>query len=185
MVRKRPRLRAAIVIGVIGVLGAALVGCSGDPEPPPPPQVLSPSEAGAVYLDAVCPVNDAWDAADVELDRLRVALARDGAPEIDTRLFAETMDAVAAASERAAERLDTKQQEWPTRTEAAVEDVRETLEDDRTQARRVAELDADEAVDYAWQGAAESASASAAAREALGLPEDPVAACAQWEEQSP
>ncbi len=183
MVRKTSRLRAA---AAIGALCCALTGCSGEPEPPPEPEVevLSASRAGGVYLDAVCPVNAAWDAADVELDRLRVAVGRGEAAQADTRLFADAMEAVAAASGRAAEGLDTEQQEWPRSTEAAVEAVRDTLEADRKQAKRVAKLDAGEAVGYAWQGAAESAQAASEARAALGLPEDPVAACAQWEERS-
>ena len=185
MVRKSSRIRAAVAVGA---LCCALAGCGGEPEPVPEPEpeieVLSVSEAGGVYLDAVCPVNAAWDEADVELDRLRVALGRGDGEPIDTRLFADAMEEVAAASERAAERLETEQQEWPTGTRSAVETVRDTLEADRKQAQRVAELDADEAVGYAWRGVAESAAAAAEARAALGLPEDPIAACAQWEERS-
>lgn len=181
MVRKTSRLRAA---AVLGVLCGALAGCSGAPEPEPEPEVLSASEAGGVYLDAVCPVNAAWDEADIELDRLRVAVARGDESPIDPGRFSDAMDEVAAASERAAERLDTEQQEWPSRTEAAIEAVRDTLEADRKQARRVAQLDAGDAVGYAWQGAAEAGDAAAEARAALGLPEDPVAACEQWEEQA-
>jgi hypothetical protein len=158
MVRKTSRLRAA---AAIGALCCALTGCSGEAEAPPEPEpeVLSASQAGGVYLDAVCPVNAAWDEADV-------------------------MGEVADARERAAERLETKQQEWPRGTETAVEAVRDTLESDRKQARKVAKLDAADAVGYAWLGAEESAAAAAGARTALGLPEDPIAACAQWEERS-
>jgi hypothetical protein len=183
MVRKTSRLRAA---AAIGALCSALTGCSGEAEAPPEPEpeVLSASQAGGVYLDAVCPVNAAWDEADVELDRLRIAVGRGDEAQIDTRLFADAMGEVADASERAAERLETKQQEWPRGTETAVEAVRDTLESDRKQARKVAKLDAADAVGYAWLGAEESAAAAAGARTALGLPEDPIAACAQWEERS-
>jgi hypothetical protein len=129
--------------------------------------VLSATTAGGVYLDAVCPVNAAWDEVDVELDRLRIAVARGGDEEIDTSRFADAMERVAEASSDAGKRLDTEQQSWPAQAEPAVESVRETLQADRKQALSVAKLDAEEAE----------------ARAALGLPEDPVAACAQWEEQ--
>ncbi|PRI10851.1 hypothetical protein B4915_08135 [Leucobacter massiliensis] len=156
-----------------------VLGCS-DPEPPPP-EVLSVSAAGGAYLDAVCPVNAAWDAADLELDRLRLAAGR-GGERLDARPLAEALRGVATASERAAEELDAASRRWPAGTEAAVESVLASLQDDAAQARRVAKLDADELLGYAWQDADVTGEAAAAARAALGLPEDPEAACAEREE---
>ncbi|WP_024356367.1 hypothetical protein [Leucobacter chironomi] len=178
-----PRVRRA-PIGALAclLLVGGLAGCAA-PEPPPEPEVLSATKAGGVYLDAVCPVNAAWDDADAELDRLRIAVARGGDVQIDTARFATAMERVAEASAEAGEQLDTEQQSWPAVAEAPVASVRKTLQADRKQAASVAKLDAAEAVAYAWQGAAESGEAAAAARAALGLPDDPEAACAQWEAQ--
>lgn len=158
----------------------ALAACSA-PEPEPPRE-LTISDAGGVYLEAVCPVNDAWDLADVEVDRLRLAVAR-GEVDADTEPFADAIRTVAQADVAAAERLGSERQIWPEHAADAVAAVVETLEAERAQARRVAKLDAEEIAAYEWAGAAESAAASAAARKALELPDDGAAACARWAEQ--
>ncbi|WP_336651284.1 MULTISPECIES: hypothetical protein [unclassified Leucobacter] len=178
-----PRFHRA-PIGVLACLliVGGLVGCA-SPEPAPAPEVLSATKAGGVYLDAVCPVNAAWDEADVELDKLRIAVARGGDAKIDTTRFAAAMGRVAEVSAEAGQQLDTEQQSWPAAAEAPVAEVRKTLQADRKQAVSVAKLDAVAAVGYVWQGAAESGEAAAAARAALGLPADPEAACAQWQAQ--
>ncbi|MFT4232509.1 MAG: hypothetical protein QM606_07030 [Leucobacter sp.] len=182
--------RVALVAALCGAMAAGLAGlagCAREPvdEAPEPPkaEVLSASRAGGVYLESVCPVNDAWDAADVELDRLRIVAGRNGEASADTHLFAEAMKGVATASEQAAEELGSKRQEWPAGAKEEVDAVRRTLESDRKQTLGLAKLDADRVLSYAWKGAEETAASAAAARAALGLPEDPVAACAQWEEQ--
>lgn len=182
--RQTSRPRSAL-LGALAcaLLAGGIAGCAPQSEPAPEPEVLSVTTAGGVYLDAVCPVNAAWDEVDVELDRLRIAVARGGDEEIDTSRFADAMERVAEASSDAGKRLDTEQQSWPAQAEPAVESVRETLQADRKQALSVAKLDAEEAAAYDWKGAAEAGEAAAEARAALGLPEDPVTACAQWEEQ--
>ncbi len=164
----------------MGAAALILTGCSAAPAPDPEPEVLSASAAGAAYLDAVCPVNAAWDQADAALERLRVAVSLG---ERDTEALSKALDGVAEASRTAASGLDPEQFTWPRPARAAVADVRKTLIADRAQAAKVAKLDAVDALAYSWSGADESAAASAAARAALELPEDPEAACAQRAEQ--
>lgn len=155
-------------------------GCAQDPEPPKPPEVLTASVAGGLYLDAVCPVNDAWDQVDLELDRLRLGLSRG---EADTKEFAVAVKKVAEASEKAAKQLAPKDRAWPEDAKSAVGEVRDTLLADQKQALKVAKLKAKEAVDYVWQGSDDIAKSAAEARVVLGLPADPELACAQWDEQ--
>ena len=168
------------------IAGAALlllVGCA--PEPgedavPPEPEVLTASKAGGIYLDAVCPVNDAWDELDVEVDRLRIAHARG---ETEMGRFHEAALALGEASEGAAKLLEPKNKAWPEDAVDEVEAVRASLRTDAKRAKSVAELPIAEAAVYVWPGAAEAGAEAAAAREALGLPADPIAACLQWDEQ--
>lgn len=166
------------------MLGAALLlglaGCAPEPQTAPGPEVLSATKAGGLYLDAVCPVNEAWDAADLEIDRLRIAQTRE---ETDTDDFAEAMRAVGEASAEAARRLEPKDRTWPESATDEIAAVRETLRADAKQAAKVAEMPIDDVLDRGWAGAEEVGTAAAAARAALGLPTDPVAACAQWEQQ--
>ena len=166
---------------------ALLAGCSNAPaaHETPPPEVLSASAAGVIYLEAVCPVNDAWDTADLELDRLELSIASGGT---DTSRVADALGAVAKSSEvadaaLAPETLSKQQQAWPDSAGQLVDDVRATLQGDAKQARQVAALTAPEIVAYTWQGADAIKSSAAAAREALGLPADGANACAQWREQ--
>lgn len=168
-------------VAAIAVL--LLSGCSGaqdDAQPEPKPEVLSATKAGGLYLSAVCPVNDAWDELDVEVDRLRIALGRG---EDSTVAFEKAMRAVASASEQAAKQLEPKNQAWPKGASDEVEAVRDSLRADAKQAAKVAELPIDKAANYAWKDTAEAAAASASAREVLSLPGDAVAACTQWDEQ--
>ncbi|WP_140393276.1 hypothetical protein [Leucobacter sp. 7(1)] len=175
--------RVSVALGAaIGVL--MLVGCT--PEPEPEPEVLTASEAGGAYLDAVCPVNAAWDIADAELEQLRLALARGAVSDTklaDAKPVSDALEEVAAASKIAAGRLDPKSTTWPEDAQAAVDDVRETLQDDREQIGRVMKLPPHKLTGYSWEGAEDTARAAAQAHEALGLPEDADAACAQWAEQ--
>ena len=165
-----------------------LVGCSGQAAPAAPepePEVLSASEAGGIYLDAVCPVNAAWDAADLALERLRLIASRG---EYDTRRFAVAMDEVAAASKKAARELDPKTLDkeghaWPAAASADIAAVRKSLQADHKQAARVAKLTSSDVLGYSWKGAEEVGGAASAAREALALPADGESACAQWNEQ--
>lgn len=165
---------AALVL----LAAVTLSGCSGAPEPEP--EVLSASEAGTAYLDAVCPVNEAWDRADAELERFRIAVTlgdRDVAP------LAAALTEVAKASGEGAKRLDPERAVWPREASDEVEAVRATLLSDRAQARELAERDASAILDYAWEGAGENAAAATAARAALELPDDPDAACAERAKQ--
>lgn len=155
-----------------------LSGCS--EAEPAEPEVLSASVAGGVYLDAVCPVNDAWDAADLELDRLRLALGRG---EGDAREIAAALREVAAASKTAAAELSSEEQTWPKAAQDPVAAVRKTLLDDKAQAERAAKLSVKELAAYSWEGSVEVATAAAEARAALDLPADAVLACTQWREQ--
>lgn len=187
------------VLAITAGAGLLLVGCSPqaqDAPPTPKPEVLSASEAGGIYLDAVCPVNEAWDEVDVELDRLRLTLSRGEADteradteRTDTERFADAMLGVAAASKTAAKQLDPKAQAkaghaWPKDALDEIAEVARTLESDENQANRVAKLTAGKMTDYTWLGAAELGVAASAARESLGLPADGENACAQWRDQA-
>ena len=159
----------------VGLVGAALLlaGCTAaEPEP----EELTVTAAGARYLDAVCPVNDAWDAVDVEVDRLRIAVARGEAG--DVAALGEPLVELETLSAKAAETLTAESVAWPGSATAAVESVAETLAADAEQAASIGELDGQEVAAYRWKGAATVGETAAAARAALGLPEDPVAACA-------
>lgn len=158
-----------------------LTGCgTGGGDDAQQPEVLSATKAGGLYLSAVCPVNDAWDQLDVEVDRLRIAQTRG---EGDTDAFAEAMQAVGTASMRAAKQLEPKDRSWPEQAVDEIEAVRDSLREDAKQSEKVSRLPLTQAATYAWKGAEEAGAAAAAAREVLGLPSDPVAACTQWKEQ--
>lgn len=176
----RRTTRYAVAVAALTLL-PMLAACAPETAPEPP-EALTVSGAGAVYLASVCPTNDAWDLADVEVDRLRLAVAR-GQTDADTTAFADAMRAVARADERASARLGSKRQTWPADTEEAIEAVVASLDAERNQAKRVAKFDASEVAEYVWKGAEESSQASAAARAALQLPEDASAACRNWAEQ--
>lgn len=169
--------------GSCAVIIAALAlttGCAAqDPEPPQLEQ-LTASAAGGVYLDAVCPVNTAWDNVDLELDRLRLGLHRG---TTDTQDFASALKKMAVASEEAAKFLAPKDYTWPKVAKAPVAEVRETLLADKQQVPKILKLSAKEAVIYEWSGRDRIAQSAADARVALGLPADPELACAQWVEQ--
>ncbi|MBP1324792.1 hypothetical protein JOF28_000024 [Leucobacter exalbidus] len=182
------KLRARAAALAIAATGLLLAGCSagaGSAEPKPKPEVLSASEAGGIYLDAVCPVNQAWDAADVELDRLRLTISR-GEP--DTRRFASAMNKVAAASKTAANDLDPKTLDtdghvWPKDALTEVAAVQRTLTSDQAQATKVAKFGVNQVLGYEWDGAEDLGAAASAARAALGLPADGENACQQWHDQ--
>lgn len=169
----------------VAAAALALLAATGCAEEPKEPEALSATAAGGVYLDAVCPVNEAWGRVDVAVDRLRLAVARGEDVthgEDGTRPLSEVMEELAEESERASKALDPTERSWPGASAEPVERVRAGLEADADQAREVAGLDAEEAAAYTWDSG-EAAEAGAAAREALGLPEDADDACAQWEEQ--
>lgn len=172
-------LRRALVAGLAAVT-LLLAGCAaGDPEPVEP-EPLTATQAGGLYLSAVCPVNTAWDDVDLELDRLRLAVGRGDA---DPRALARALTDVAEASERATQALDPADAGWPAQAAPAIAEVRDTLRADRSQALRVAKLPAEELAVYEWQGSGEIAEAAATARSALALPADAATACAQWDAQ--
>lgn len=182
----RVSLRVFVPLGVV-MLICGLTGCA---EEVPEPQELTVSEAGAEYLEAVCPVNAAWDDADVALDRLRLeadrAAERDSGDveSVDVADFAQRMRAVAKHSADAAAALTASTTRWPDAAAGSIAEVARTLEDDEGQAARVAKLGAEKALDYRWEGAEDVGSAAASARDALGLPDDADAACAQWRHAS-
>lgn len=157
-----------------------LVGCTSVPEPPKP-EVLSASTAGGEYLTAVCPVNEAWDQADAALEQLRIAVSRG---EGDPEQVVTALQGVIRANERAEKQLDAQRVSWPKPARSAVADVRDSLAADRKQAKRVMQLDADELAEYRWSGADAAGAAAVAAREALGILDDPEVACTQWAEQA-
>ena len=160
------------------IVGGALSVTACAPEPVPEPERLTISQAGARYLDAVCPVNSAWDAADVEIDRLRIAVARETSDdEIDTRLFSEAIHKISSVSARAETQLGDPGVAWPKGADRAITDVRASLAADAAQAETAAALTATEVSRYSWEGADGLASAASDAREALGLPDDPDLAC--------
>ncbi len=167
-------LRGAALVGV-GITTLMLTGCVGS-EPPPEPEVLTVSQAGNAYLDAVCPVNAAWDQADAELEKLRLRLAQ-GAAKPDA--LAAALEEVAAESAAAAKRLDPSRTTWPGGAQDAVAEVRTTLVADRAQAQKLAALEAEEMAEYRWKGADDTAAAAESARASLDLPSDSDAACAQ------
>lgn len=169
------RARRTLLLVGAGVLALAAAGCA---EPEPEPEPLSMTRAAEVYLAAVCPVNEAWDAADVELDRLRLAATREDANS--TAAFAEAMSVVAERSGAAASSLASEERAWPAEAEGPVAAVAETLAADREQASRVAALPAEDLVAYRWDGADDVGATAAEARAALGLPDDAAEACAAW-----
>lgn len=175
--RRRLRRGALPALGaLVCAAGLVLSGCAPEPEPEP----LSMSDAGGVYLDAVCPVNRAWDEADVEIDRLRLAVSRG---ERDTAAFEEAMLGLSEASSTAAAELLPEDTTWPEEAVAHIEAVRESLLADSEQATEVATLPAEEAIAYDWQGAEAAATSGTAARSALGLADAPETACAQRSQQ--
>lgn len=164
-------------------LAAALVlsGCAPEPvvEPEPEPELLTISDAGGRYLDAVCPMNELWDAVDIEVDRLRIAAARgDGdASSSDTRLFVEAITALETKIVAAEELLGDETVEWPVGAKRAIAAVQSSLASDAGQAQVVSEMSAADIAAYKWMGVDALASASQEARAALGLPDDPRVAC--------
>lgn len=160
---------AAAAVSVMALFGA---GCA--PEPDPEPVVLTTTEAGSVYLDAVCPVNSAWDEADLEIDRLRIAIERG---EADTTAFASAMTELSEAHTAAAEALQPEDSTWPSGAQDEVAAVQKSLLGDGEEALEVAELSAEKVTTYSWRGAKQAAATGAAAREVLGITEDPVTAC--------
>ncbi len=169
------RARQILLLASAGALALAAAGCA---EPAPDPEPLSVTRAAEVYLEAICPVNEAWDAADVELDRLRLAATREGTSS--TAAFAEAMGVVAERSGDAASALGSEERSWPEAAEGPVAAVAETLAADREQASRVAELPVEDVVDYQWDGADDIGATAAEARAALDLPADADEACAAW-----
>ncbi len=170
--------RRIAAVAAAGAVALLLAGCA---SPEPEPRKLTASEAGTRYLSAVCPVNQAWDRADVELDRLRLVLARGStaAGKAQTAPFSEAMGEVGAASTRAAEELGSPGIVWPKAAAPTIDAVRASLAADAGQAKRVAKLDAAEAIAYRWDPG-DAAESDTRARAALGLTGEPQAACAQW-----
>lgn len=171
-----PRISAVAAVAAAGAVLLVLSGCG---RAEPEPKKLTASEAGTQYLSAVCPVNDAWDRADVELDRLRLVAARgSAATQVNPKPFSSAIGVVGTESARAAEQLGSAGIVWPKAAAPAIAEVRDSLAADAAQAARVAKLDATAAIEYRWDPGAAAAS-DARARAALGLTGDPQIACAQ------
>lgn len=171
------RGRGALVAFAASLL--LLPGCA--PEPAPEPEVLSATAAGHAYLDAVCPVNEAWGEVDLAVDDLRIALAR-GDSDVGTEPFEDAVDGLETAIGAAVEQLGSEQRTWPREARDEIADVRESLRADAEQLAELRGLSADEAAGYSWSSG-DAAEAGAAARAALQLPDDAEAACVQWAEQ--
>ena len=154
------------------IAAVSLAGCSA---PAPEPEELTVSAAGARYLEAVCPVNAAWDGVDVELDRVKLLVSRGEQP--DTAGVAAALDKLGAESLAAAEILDDPAVAWPAAAADSIAGVRETLTADAEQAAAVATLGAAELAGYRWEGSGEIATSAADTRAALGLPDDTRDAC--------
>lgn len=163
-------------------------GCASLTPVPPEPEVLTASTAGATYLDAVCPVNEAWDEADVVIDSLRVVVSGDasgGEVDVDQARadYVAALESVGAASTEAAAALSPEDRVWPDGAAATVEKIHASLLADAEEIEGAAELSAKEAADYIWD-VGDIAVVSAEARAALDLPEDPEFACAAWQKQA-
>lgn len=164
------------VVGVVAVL--TLVGCASEPEPTP--EVLTATQAGGTYLDAVCPVNDAWGEMDLAVDKLRIAVGRgDTDSAALDALLDDAVEQLQGAMTSAIKMLGKDEHTWPTGTQDEVEDVRDALQIDAEQLEEFEKLPADEAASYAWDPG-DAPEAGAAARSVLGLPDDAIEACAQW-----
>lgn len=179
MVRARNRSGARAVAVSIVLATAVLAVSACAPEPEPEPEVLTISDAGGRYLDAVCPVNASWDAVDVEVDRLRITVARgaDASAEIDTGGFVEAITQLGLEIGAAEEALGDATVEWPKVARKPIAAVQASLADDAEQARLVADMSAADIATYSWKGADRLAASAQEARAALGLPDDPQAAC--------
>lgn len=159
----------------VGALSVGLVGCAPEPVVTPEPTVLTVSDAGKRYLEAVCPLNEAWNTVDLEVDRVRISIERGEAADLAP--FKSAVAAVAKLSTSAEASLGDPTVTWPKSAVRPIADVRETLEADVAQALDVSQLTAAEVATYVWIDADVVASTSAAARAALELPDDPAAAC--------
>lgn len=171
----------ATFLGGLAIVGAlALTGCTA---PEPEPEELTVTAAGARYLDAICPVNAAWESVDLEIDRLRLVLSRGEAG--DTAAIGAALTELEHASTVASETLSDETVAWPAKAEGGVAEVAETLAADAEQAARAAKLPAADLVDYSWEGAKAIGSAAVTTRAALGLPEDLGSACADRPDSAP
>lgn len=141
----------------------------------PEPEALTVSDAATRYLGAVCPVNEAWDALDLEVDRVSLGNERGDSVTLDG--FHAALDTVASASAQAEATLADDSVAWPSGATDAIARVRTSLRADVDQVEVARELAASAIPEYAWVGAQEHADDSAAVRAALDLPEDPLAAC--------
>ena len=176
----RPRHRYAFSLVLLTAL-TAVTGCAGQAEPEP--ERLTVTGAGTVYLEAVCPINAAWDEADAAIDALRIVVAREPA---DTAAEASALTHAIAAlgtvndeTEQAITQLDPATHTWPDIALDPVEDVREQLRLSVEQVDRVRALEATEMAEHQWV-AGESSDVAAAARASLGLPDTAEVACAEW-----
>lgn len=154
---------------------SALVGCAPEPVVEPEPVVLTVTDAGKRYLEAVCPLNAAWDAVDLEIDRVRIGIER--GETVDLSLFREAVASVTRLSTAAEASLGDASVEWPAAAVGPVTDVRNSLDADIEQTLAVSQLSADAVATYVWKGTDEVASSAAAARASLELPDDPSIAC--------
>lgn len=173
------RFTLALGVGTAAVLATGLSGCT-SAAPEPEPETLTLSEAGTRYLDVVCPVNAAWDAVDLEIDRLQIGITRG---EDDTRLYAEALGKLADASSAAAKELQSADMVWPEAAAPLIDNVSASLSADAKAVPAARKLTATAIISYEWPGATESGKIAAEARAALDLPEDASAACAARAEQ--
>lgn len=166
-------VKCAVVVATASLLASCALHAdrAGDSEP----VRLSASAAGERYLEAVCPLNAAWDAVDLEVDRLR--LAKEQSVDADVSFFRDAIGSVAKLSDTARQSLIDDGVVWPQEARDAISRVGASLEADATLARDVEKLTPEDIVTFVWPSAETVADSAAEARAALELPEDPVAAC--------
>lgn len=172
------RIRTLRSSAALCVIAACLVSCAPEADPPAEPTVLTLTSAAETYLDAVCPLNSAWDRVDTRVDALRQAISA-GSPESGALLHAVRSELrhTAQVGERAAAALGAADLKWPAEAEASVGAVIDSLQRDATEIGQVLELSAERTAAYTWADPGTADALAGRVRADLGLPDDPRAAC--------
>lgn len=178
--RGSSRIFAGVLLGA--VLFGSLTGCAAESTRKAEHRdtLLTVSKAGEKYLAAVCPLNQLWGEAAVEIDALRLTLSR-GTP--DASRVQVVFGKLSEATDSAIAAFQDPGVRWPKKMQKALPALLASLGKDKEQLTALAASSAKKVANYQWQGKEASAAASAKAREAVGLPADPAVACGAWEEQ--
>ncbi len=168
------RVRIASAILAAGFV-ASLSGCAYATETVEKVKAVLPlDEVGRHYLQAVCPINDAYAAAQYSLSQLRQG-AENGlaAPEIELlRIQAqEALDKLAAAYTTANQQLASDAAELSPEVAPKFEKVNEALQQYTAAAAGARELSATELLKFDW-GAVADAAVITDLRKTLGLAVD-------------